>query len=151
MMLNDIEKELESIRSELVENLMKIEKLQIKLREEIRKSEQVELFLITKRHRGKPVSITSYNPTELQDGLYHHPVLYDRMIESGYTIEDIKRLFGANTRIKAKITYGNQRFTDKEAERLTDLFQLTEEERGKFFWKGLIKTDTQGHKDYTWN
>ena len=69
-----------------------------------------------------------------------NPTLYDRMKECGLTLSGIKALFGEKSHIMAKISYGNERFTDYEAEKLTELFQLTEEEQRKYFWRGIIQT-----------
>lgn len=150
MMLSDIEKELESIRSELLEDLLKIERLQSQIREEIQQRERVELFLIPKRRRGKKAGVPAgAYAVEKYPELYQKrkespfakPCLYDRMKECGFNMADIKALFGKNTRVMAKIAYGTMRFTDYEAEILSDLFQLSEAEKAHYFWRGLIPTD----------
>lgn len=149
MNIYEIKERLEEIAKGLIDQYCKVRDMINSITHEIDLLENVELSLIPNKRRGKSASL---HIQRSQDGvLPQHPVLYERMQECGYTLGDMKKLFGSNTHIMSKISFGRLRFTDKEAEKLTDLFQLTEEEREKYFWKGLIKTDAQGHKDYTWN
>lgn len=146
----EIRDKLVEITNDLTDLLYKVRDLREAITHEIDLSESVILTLVPKKRRGRPIPTPSIEPIRSQDDLFHPPVLYDRMVECGFTVADIKSLFGDNSRIMGKIKYGGQRFTDIEAEKLTELFHLTEQERGVFFRKGLIKTDAQGHKDYSW-
>ncbi len=105
--------------------------------EEETKHETVKLRLVTNNGMGRSVlTPLKYSSS----GLKRNPTLYKRMVECGYSLDDIKKLFGEKSHIKAKIAFGNERFTDIEAEKLTELFHLDEKERGVYFWRGIIET-----------
>ncbi len=67
------------------------------------------------------------------------PCLYDKMVACGYSLGDMKRIFGENTRIMSKISFGRLRFHDYEVEKLTELFNLTAREREYYFYRGTIE------------
>ena len=143
MFLNEIEKNLDELRKECVQLLFGIEALQNRIRNEISHRNNVELSLVLPKRRRAKGAINQkgakteyFRPFRVND----YPVLYDRMKECGFSLSGIKALFGDKTRIMSKISYGNERFTDYEAEKLTELFQLTEEEQRKYFWRGIIQT-----------
>lgn len=133
--LNEIEKDLDKLRDECLQLLNGITALQIRIQKEISQRNNVELFFIPpkKRKPNSPMKQEMANSLEA-------PILYDRMKECGFTLSGIKALFGERSHIMAKISYGQQRFTDYEAEKLTELLELTEEEQRKYFRKGIIRT-----------
>ena len=137
MNLYYIQKELDKLIDDLREIKDRASRLYIAVYEEIKRQETVELRLITKRRRGRSASTPL---TPFPSGIDRNPTLYDKMVENGYSLEEIKKLFGENTHVMAKIRFGRQRFTAEEAEKLSELFHLSEKERGVFFWRGIIET-----------
>ncbi len=153
MTLDEIERDLDGLRNACVQLLNGITELQVRIQEEIHQRDSVEFILIPKRKRMAGASMYQKvaNPFEGRVERFRQhrsvkydslgvPTLHDRMEECGYTRADIKKLFGENSHIMAKIAYGRQRFRDYEAQKLTELFHLTEEEQHKYFWAGLIRT-----------